>query len=208
MMGDRLAELLALGQKGTLTEDQATELARLMNAPIFAESASPAFVSKRRFVTCDLAPRLSKISWLSRCGEPLPDLGLSMSLVRARDWAHATACLSDDAWGDIQLEAQNQLTEWLFTHARTKYRGWNKLVDRHKEKVLKPLLKKLKKERRLGQVVLDSISWDVLSALMESSYLPSRHPCFFFLELLEVYAAGHLPCGWEGEWPQGGLIVF
>ena len=32
----------------------------------------------------------------------------------------------------------------------------------------------------------------------------------FFEGLLEVYEAGRLPCGWEGDlenWPQGRLIV-
>jgi len=29
-----------------------------------------------------------------------------------------------------------------------------------------------------------------------------------FYEMWYWYQAGHWPCGWEGEWPQGRLIVF
>ena len=43
---------------------------------------------------------------------------------------------------------------------------------------------------------------------MENSYLSSGHRCFFFLELLMVYEAGHFPCGWRGDWPDGKLIVY
>jgi hypothetical protein len=43
---------------------------------------------------------------------------------------------------------------------------------------------------------------------MENSYLQSGHSAFFFLELLTVYESGHFPCGWQGEWPQGKLLVY
>jgi hypothetical protein len=43
---------------------------------------------------------------------------------------------------------------------------------------------------------------------MANAYLPSGHKCFYFLELFEVYEAGHFPCGWKGEWPAGKLVVF
>ena len=44
--------------------------------------------------------------------------------------------------------------------------------------------------------------------VMENSYLNGGHKVFFFLELLTVYEAGHFPCGWEGEWPKGRLVVY
>ncbi|HKD26343.1 MAG TPA: hypothetical protein VKC66_10620 [Xanthobacteraceae bacterium] len=55
---------------------------------------------------------------------------------------------------------------------------------------------------------MDSTTWDVLGALMENSYLSSRHQAYFFLELLWVYEAGHFPCGWLGDWPDGKLVVY
>jgi hypothetical protein len=54
----------------------------------------------------------------------------------------------------------------------------------------------------------DHVQWDILAALMEHAYLGSGHRCFFFLELLSVYEAGHFPCGWIGPWPQGKLVVY
>jgi hypothetical protein len=43
---------------------------------------------------------------------------------------------------------------------------------------------------------------------MENAYLDCNHNSFFFLELLTVYEAGHLPCGRRGRWPEGKLVVF
>ncbi len=37
-----------------------------------------------------------------------------------------------DSWGDVQLEAQNQLTLWLHNNAREEYRSWNNLAITHK----------------------------------------------------------------------------
>jgi hypothetical protein len=36
----------------------------------------------------------------------------------------------------------------------------------------------------------------------------SGHSAFFFLELLTIYQAGHFPCGWQGEWPKGKLLLY
>jgi len=33
-------------------------------------------------------------------------------------------------------------------------------------------------------------------------------PCTFFREQLAWYVAGHFPCGWVGEWPEGCHRVF
>jgi hypothetical protein len=42
---------------------------------------------------------------------------------------------------------------------------------------------------------------------MANHYLPLGHTAFFFLELLRVCEAGRFPCGGEGMWPKGRLVV-
>jgi hypothetical protein len=32
--------------------------------------------------------------------------------------------------------------------------------------------------------------------------------CTYFREQLQWFHAGHLPCGWEGDWPSGRMRVF
>ena len=43
---------------------------------------------------------------------------------------------------------------------------------------------------------------------MEDTYKKCKKRPVFFLHLLEIYESGNLPCGWEGKWPDGKLIVF
>lgn len=35
-----------------------------------------------------------------------------------------------------------------------------------------------------------------------------QHDCTFYREQLTWFEAGHFPCGWSGEWPNGCLRVF
>jgi hypothetical protein len=48
----------------------------------------------------------------------------------------------------------------------------------------------------------------VVGAAMELEYLSFGHPARFFLNLLPVLEAGHLPCGWKGRWPRGALTLI
>ena len=112
----------------------------------------------------------------------------------------------------MQLEAQNQLSAWLSRHARDRDRQWNDLVRAHKEQVIEPVVvrgvRAALTDPAVLEVVLPSVQWDCLGALMEDSYLDTGHAAHFFLELLMIYEAGHFPCGWEGKWPRGTLLVY
>jgi hypothetical protein len=32
--------------------------------------------------------------------------------------------------------------------------------------------------------------------------------CTYFREQLSWFHAGHLPCGWDGDWPSGRMRVY
>jgi hypothetical protein len=169
------------------------------------------FVSKRTFAPSDVAGKLRDIHWFSHVGEPL-SCDLSMEVQQLGSWPEAVESCADGVWENTELEAQNQLTEWLHHHDPGNYQNWNRLVAEHKSAVLNRLAENVwipyQQSHGLDPVVVQCIQWDVLGALMENSYLASKHACFFFLELVSVYEAGLFPCGWRGEWPQGRLVVY
>jgi hypothetical protein len=212
-MSDRFAELLAKAQAGALTPEEVEEMARLVNAPLLEplENPRPGFASKRDFAPSDVPGRLGAIDWFASCGEPA-SFDLSMAVERAESWAQTLWYLTDPAWGYVEMEAQNQLTRWLHEYDRDNYQNWNGLVVGHKEALLNRLSEEkwipYQQAHGLDVAVAHFALWDALGALMENSYLGSGHRCFFFLELLTVYEAGHFPCGWRGEWPEGALVVF
>ena len=81
-----------------------------------------------------------------------------------------------------------------------------------KRRIIEPLIKqKISPYQIANNLDIDlvhSVQWDVLGALMENSYINCDHKSFFFLELLMVYEAGHFPCGWQGKWPEGKLVIY
>lgn len=188
-------------------------MARLLNATLLDSAGNPpaGFVSKHAFALSDVAGRLRAIEWFGRCGQPA-SLDLSMPNEQVGGWPEAVKACKLSAWEDAELGAQNQLTLWLHQHDREKYQRWNDLVAQHKAAVVNPLTAEwwepYRQEHGLDIAVVHSVQWDILGALMENSYLGSGHRCFFFLELLWVYEAGHFPCGWRGKWPRGGLVVY
>jgi hypothetical protein len=184
-----------------------------LNAGMIQAVTNPpqGFVSKLSFGQTDLGSRVKAIRWFARCGQPF-DLDLSMNTERVTDWPTAIASCKDPMWENVELEAQNQLTLWLHANDRTEYIKWNDIVLGHKTSILNPLIEEsitpFQVKHGLDIVLVHSVQWDILGALMENSYLGSGHKAFFFLEVLMVYEAGHFPCGWAGEWPQGSLKVF
>jgi hypothetical protein len=197
-------------EKGSLTPEQAQALAWELVAPLLERPAG--FESKHTFTRTNVAARVGKIDWFANVGEPLT-LDLTMPVERVANWKDAAKAISEPAWENGQLEAANQLTAWLSDNAQKAYdTKWNRLVGEQTTKVLAPAMKKslrpFAEKNHLPRKVLESVGWDVVHALMENAFLATGHRCFFFLELLTVYEAGHFPCGWRGEWPNGKLLVF
>lgn len=168
------------------------------------------FVSKHSFSKSDIRLRTQRIQWGATCGRGPTVLELSMPVVWLASTREVATALQEAEWEDAQLEAQNQLTGWLSSKATAAYQSWNDRVARAKAAIVEPLtepLLVLQGELRLPKALVDSIRWDILSAAMEDEYLPEGHSSFFFLELLHIYEAGRLPCGWRGQWPEGALLA-
>lgn len=184
-----------------------------LNAGMIEAVTNPpqGFASKHSFTETDMVSRVGAVDWFAHCGEPLT-LDLSMETEQVRDWPAAIDSCKKPNWENTELEAQNQLTLWLHLNDRVNYRKWNNIVRTHKTSIVNSLtdsfLKPFQTQHGLDIVFVHSVQWDILGALMENSYLRSGHRAFFFLELFLVYEAGHFPCGWIGDWPQGKLRLY
>ena len=157
------------------------------------------------------AQDLEAVDWFAACGQLLT-IGLPFPVTQVMSWAKAIERCSDQTWEDITLEARNRLTVFLHTHHRDDYRDWNLITVRAKDRVVTPLIDRVWRpfaERHgFGKVLVDCVSWDVLSAIMEHEYRDCPGRPEYFLHLLQVYRAGHFPCGWSGEWPAGQLLAW
>jgi hypothetical protein len=170
----------------------------------------PGFRSRYRFEPENLASRLAHIPWFSRCGAGPEGLQITPAISWAATWAEAAETAESPDSEGADLEAQNQLTLWLSLNQKAEYATWNERVVRLRAELLEPLFPRwtaFKEEAHLGDWFLHTVRWQVLGAAMENEYLSLGHPATYFLELLRVYEAGRLPCGWRGPWPNGALVV-
>jgi len=209
----RFAKLLAKGRAGQLNEQERRELAHLINEPVLpaTQESRLRFVSKFIMTVTDVTGRLKAIDWFANCGTET-NFDLTVKTEQVKTWPQACKIMELDSWENATLEARNQLTEFLADNCPKRFEEWNKIADRFKDEVIMPLTKEIwvpyQETNKLGINLVHYVQWNTLAALMENAYIDSNHQTFFFLELLRVYEAGHLPCGWLGEWPQGKLVVF
>lgn len=111
----------------------------------------------------------------------------------------------------VAVESRNVLTEQLSQLAPRRYQRWNELVEPIND-VLWPMIRRktqeLIREHRLPKKLFQqAVFWDLSNAGMELEYADVVPPKYF-AERVEWYLAGHFPCGWDGDFPEGCLIVF
>ena len=157
----------------------------------------------------ELRARLARVPWCGRCGQGPTEIDLPFPVVWLSTWDEAKTRMGATSWENAKLEAQNELTLWLHNNAKNDYRSWNERAKRVKAALvaeLEPVWKRRQEE--IGLQLVSELRWIVVGMAMEIDYLSFGHPARFFLNLLPVFEAGHLPCGWKGRWPRGGLALI
>ena len=156
------------------------------------------------------AADVEAIRWFAAVGRPLP-VGLPFDPLPAAAWPWEGGPPGDPPWDEVQLEAANRLTRFLSDQHRARYRRWNDIAAAVGDR-LWPLRgavwQPFAASWGLDPAFADIAGWDVLHAAMEHEYRDCPGRPGFFLDLLSVYQAGHVPCGWRGGWPAGRLVVW
>jgi hypothetical protein len=125
-------------------------------------------------------------------------------------WQEAIEHCSSVEWENLCLEAVNQFRERLLERSVGRYRKWNDLVDELKP-VTEPLVRRtiaaVAHEHNLPKVFEDAVNWDILHVCMEAEYADVFPPGYYASQAY-WYVKGHFPCGWQGEFPNGQLIIY
>lgn len=157
----------------------------------------------------NLITRIEAINWFSNCGKDIQN-SIEFEVVYESSWKKAAKQSQGKYWETITLEANNDLTEYLFHYHIERYKKWNKFAELGRERieqVVVPMVTNYLNEKQLPLAIMDNVKWDILLAIMEEVYREERKPKFF-IELLKVYESGNFPCGWKGSWPEGKLLVY
>ncbi len=148
-------------------------------------------------------------------GRPLPS-----HVSHVDNWQAAAKSCSSKKWNACHLMARNTLQRLVEKNGRERIQDWNMVI-----KEIRPIIHTFVDKLIAGLPVTDKskfdlkhdLSWDFMFICLEYEYRDVVEPLFFIPVVDPWYAAGHFPCGWDGdEFPdgwdgvvQGGqLIVF
>ncbi|WP_035061391.1 hypothetical protein [Andreprevotia chitinilytica] len=125
-------------------------------------------------------------------------------------WKDAVESCESEEWGSLCQEATNRYRSKLIERDAARFREWNSLIREMKLTTMPLVLQKTKgvvDANQLPKGFIDTVQWDILHLCMESEFADVFPPGFFASQAY-WYLKGHFPCGWEGDFPSGRLIVF
>ena len=154
------------------------------------------------------AARLASVRWFSAIGDSSPALGSGFAAQRVASVDEASFLLGSSDWEAVTADAAGRLTEWLSSSCKDDFQRWNVIAREVKALFDGSVIAGARTavvELSIDPVLVVCSTWDVLHAVMEATYADCRPPRFF-MRLLAVYEAGHVPCSWSGTWPEGTLL--
>lgn len=156
----------------------------------------------------ELIGQLGASDWFANVGGPVDE---SSDVARVSSWGKALKLATSRVSRNAFLEGNNVLTQQLHDGFMERYRGWNDLVKQHRPSIEELVSDKLASCIPDGTKISDQFCTktilDVSYACMELEYSDLIEPAYGYQHCL-WYTRGHMPVGWEGDFPEGRLIVF
>lgn len=158
--------------------------------------------------------KLLSIDWFSRVGkievDSLNDFPIRFKSVENN--SEMEKKLASQKWENKRIEEQAKVTLYLLENHKEKRKMWNIYAKEAKEFIDIYLFEKWKsfqKENGLSEKFIHSVVWNTLHYLVVSRFqeeidgIPT-----FFLDIIEIYESGNVPCGWSGKNDRGFLFVY
>ncbi len=153
--------------------------------------------------------KLLECKWLENCGSDIDvNYDFKTMLVTKEE---AEKRIVSIKWQNTWLDAENDLTGYLFINHRDKYNQiWNKQVEKIHEEYYPQIEKFIRTkaiEKGLSEEVCKNVKRNFISIMMNhfySEYFESE----FLKKLLIIYLSGHIPCGITGNRETGTIMVY
>ncbi len=153
---------------------------------------------------------LTKADWFVSVGEHIDD----GNIARVHSWDTAiSAFIADssiDAHGEARNEIMNVIVPKLNVHSPNSPRARNRVVDEIQKHVL-PLVERkvnfLIQTRGVSDSFVNGVKWQ-MTAIATAVEYSDVFVSSFYMNIRDWYLKGHFPCGWEGTYPRGRMIVF
>ncbi|MCG3461560.1 hypothetical protein L7G72_06770 [Xenorhabdus bovienii] len=149
--------------------------------------------------------RLLSINWFYSVGK---EVNVPNSIL-VKNSADANECISSPEWEDVTLQESNKISGFLAQKYSDIYQYWNVIAIDAKSFINNEIIKNFSDIDGVDPILLSQcVRWDLMHYLIEDTYKEKLTRPLFFAGLVDIYERGYLPCGWDGEWPNGNLIVY
>lgn len=158
-----------------------------------------------RDVAKEMLEKLAIADWFAEVGKQNVENAIVIS-----SWREAIEKCTSHWWKEFTLEAQNQISIFLVNNNRERFRQWNNVTQEIKHISIPMVQKKIGeivKENQLPKSFVDRVQWDILFIVVEAEYSDIIEPGLYD-QLAKWYLAGRFPCGWQGEFPKGQIVIF
>ncbi|NLR74367.1 hypothetical protein [Leeia aquatica] len=148
---------------------------------------------------------LDAVEWFCNVGKKDSDYPLILET-----WDGAVESCSSEGWEGLCQEAANQYASRLAERNKDRFLYWNAIAKEVKKVAIPFVIKKtakVVKDNNLPTIFVDIVQWDVLHLCLEAEF-SDVYPPGFFASQAYWYAKGHFPCGWDGNFPKGRLVIF
>ncbi|CAL2102246.1 conserved protein of unknown function [Tenacibaculum sp. 190130A14a] len=151
---------------------------------------------------------LENINWFSNCGKEI-EFSSKHKLKRIESLTQSVELCNSIEWENFQLEKINDLTSFLNRTRQNESAEWNTITVGIKNYLDNGIFKTAREKLNqsdLPDSIFASLEWDILSYYQEVAYKKYNIPTFYS-DLIPIYKNGHLPCGYEGEFPNGTILM-
>ncbi len=135
--------------------------------------------------------------FFERCGEPLP------KNVRALyAWQAAAREANSTKWGNCRLMARNALFDQVQRKSWERCQEWDPIVIEVRSLArafISDLIGGMKVPSEFADEIQRNVPWDIIFICVEEAFSDIVRPVFHIPVLEPWYAAGHFPCGWDGQ---------
>lgn len=156
-------------------------------------------------LTFSTLDQIDKVEWFTSVG--IVD---SQVVSVVSSWEEAVKNSASVEWENLCLEAVSQYRSRISERAPERLNEWNNIVKELKEVTIPLVRRKIRVvvvENELPKSFEDTVQWDILHLAIESEYSDVFPPGFYASQAY-WYSKGHFPCGWDGCFPEGRLVVY
>jgi hypothetical protein len=149
--------------------------------------------------------QLGNAAWFSCVGIKDTKVAIVLS-----SWREAIESAVSAEWEDLRLDAANQLRARIMERSKERYAQWNEIATEIRAVIIPFVQSKtepITREQKLLPAFQARVDWDIIHLCMEAEYADVCPPAFY-AGISYFYVNGHFPCGWNGEYPKGMLVIY